>query len=91
MNTPEVAALFVDLDLAREKLGVLNTAPHELAQLRAAIEETTAFDVVEVNNKLLECKPESGWKTEPLSGDDSVAYGSIASRNVAPLGFPSRR
>ncbi len=67
VNTPEVAALFEELDLAREKLGVLNTARHEFAQLRAAIEETTAFDVVEVNNRLLDGKSESvrtWWEAE---------------------------
>src|SRR5439155_5385616 len=53
INTPKVAALFGELDLAREKLSVLKNARDGVIGLRSMLEDLNSFSAAEFATELL--------------------------------------
>jgi ABC-type cobalamin/Fe3+-siderophores transport system ATPase subunit len=67
INTPGVASLFAELDLAREKLSVLSAARDGVTGLRPMLEDLESFSAAEFATELLHDRPvaiRSWWETE---------------------------
>jgi hypothetical protein len=67
INTPEVAALFGELDLAREKLAVLKMAHDGVTGVRSMLEDLTSFSAADFASELLHDKTaavQTWWETE---------------------------